>query len=229
MSGWSWLGKKGLAAAGALGGLFIVEWATSPDEQIVSLGGAPDPRNKSASDAIRFPCESTGISCTCDDVKDWLRTYWEGTERLVGLYPLELEAYSLAKKLGTGIDIRAQATINETQSLVQDFKKKYEPLKSYDCNDTLYLGKQGKDRIISIVEMIEKAQKLHLEIYDQLKEIKRPGERWDSIAPNHRPLDEDIYDDGDGPDSGSIGLGLLAGGAVALALIMMQPKTKGPV
>lgn len=229
-AGWSWLGKKGWAAAGALGGLFIVEWVTNPKDQIVSKGGAPDPRNKSFSDAIKFPCESSGMSCTCDDVRDWLGTYWEGTERLVGLVPLEREAYTLSEKTGPG-NIRAQDSINATLDFVQDFKKKYEPWKSYNCDDDWYLGKQGRDMITSIVEMIEKVQILHTQIYEQLAELKKPGERWTGIAPNHRPLDEGVYDDGgdDGPDSGSIGLGLLAGGAIALALIMGQSKTKGPV
>ena len=235
--GWSWLQK----GAAAVGGFFIVEWFTSPEDQLVALSGAPEPGNISASERVRFTCEGLGgATCTCGDLNDWLLTYWKGTTKIVGLPALRKEALTLAEYSGKGNE-QASVSVATVRDWIGDFKKKYgdpdaDKNWEYDCDGDLWLGKSGQDRIEGVVGMIRQSQELHRQMRSALKELQASGKLPSGqlitvIPPNYRDLDERIYgpDDDKGPDSGSIGLGLLAGGAIALALIMGQSKDKGRV
>jgi len=221
------------AATGAVIGLdgAIASWRGK--NPIRSLSGAPPPDGVfSATESVKYLCESSGLPCTCGDVKDWLGTYAK--------YIDSLRESVINLNIPSG-DKKAVIAINDAEAEIQRFSNKYEPggksWKSYDCDDiesgVLNLGSSGRERISEIVSEIYKVQAILVKLELYRAKYHLPGE----VAPVNivdRALDNSIYeglddDDDKGPDSGSIGLGLLAGGAIALALIMGQSKDKGRV
>lgn len=246
----SWI-RTALKTAGVVTtGAFVLNWWHTPKNQIVSLKGAPNPNTDiGATDFVRFTCESSGTTCTCDDVRDWIRTYWFGVDgnNQPGLCTLQIAAIQLAEKSDHSDDT-ARRVIRATLELAEEFRAKYDPppivdcknvgaswVDDYDCSDISddwILGAGGQNAIKGIARRIEDVRRYAGIIHSRWELYKKAGDP-NILPPSDRPMDPELQnydpDAGEGPDSGSIGLGLLAGGVIALALISSQPKKKGRI
>lgn len=194
------------------------------DSRLTSCSAAPPPGTEAFTDWFRFTCESTGATCTCADVRDWLCSLDEAVHNLATADLIkEIKQYAPVGRDGLP-SLQVQMVLKEYKNRVAGYEAEFGApgeWESYDCDDSIFQGSGGRKEITKIQKRIEDAYDFN----------DRVAQTWADLAPEGAVLPASVSirpwrEPDDGLDASSIGMGLVLGGGLALLLLSMQPKGK---
>ena len=210
------------------GGVSILDYMTGDetDPDFQSCAGAKAPGAGSYTEWFRNNCEESGITCTCDDVRDWLcalekAVHGDGPKEVVR----DIRRYTPVTEEGLPVP-EVQIVLDTYKARVKAYNDEWGPADTYTCNDTWFLEDNRGRKIINDI---------HKQLVSQVEFNRQLAEVWEEVSPENAVIPAAVIargkgrvdrGDDDGPDAGTIGMGLVLGGGLALAMIMMQPKSK---
>lgn len=209
---------------GGLGAIDFFSGTDTPSEN-TSCDGAPPPDAGNFTDWFFNNCEGSGRTCTCADVRDWLcaldkKIHDEGVADMIN----DIRLLTPVSEDGMP-PLHIQKLLIDYDRRVEGYDEKWGPPETFNCDDSWFEGSRGQKTIMEIHEELVRANEFN----------KLVAKTLDRIAPSNYVLPASVTNRplpggrDDGPDAGTIGLGLMLGGGIALAFLMMQPKKKNGI